>query len=308
MKGETMTAKVAFLCTGIMGAPMARNLLRAGHSVAVWNRTADKAEALRPDGAEVFSSAADAVCGRDFVFVMAADGPACDAILFGESQAADAMSPGATVVVSASIPPATARAQAGECAKRGLGYVDAPVSGGERGAVAGTLAVMAGGSETDFAKAEPVLRAVGTPVYVGPAGCGQLAKLANQAVVGATVAVVAEALLLAEKGGADPAAVRRALLGGFADSTVLRQHGERMLRGDFAPGGPAKYQLKDLRTVLAEADDVGTEVSCAGAAAELFSQMVGAGMGEMDHGAVYLFLKNRAAEKSGATAGTKAAA
>ena len=277
-----------------MGAPMARNLLQAGHSVAAWNRTPEKAKALAADGAEFFAVAADAVCGRECVFVMASDGPACDAILFGENGIAGRLDSGALMIVCASIPPETARAQARRLAGDGVGYADAPVSGGEKGARAGTLAVMVGASEADAARAMPILQAVGNPIHVGPAGSGQLAKLANQAIVGATIAAVAEALLLAEKGGANPKQVRAALLGGFADSTVLRQHGERMLNGDFAPGGPAKYQLKDLKTVLAEAETVGLRMPCVSVAAEMFSQMVGAGMGESDHGALYKFLKEGA--------------
>ena len=277
-----------------MGAPMARNLLQAGHSVAAWNRTPEKAKALTPDGAEFFAVAADAVCGRECVFVMASDGPACDAILFGENGIAESLDSGALMIVCASIPPETARAQARRLAGDGVGYADAPVSGGEKGARAGTLAVMVGASEADAARAMPILQAVGNPIHVGPAGSGQLAKLANQAIVGATIAAVAEALLLAEKGGANPKQVRAALLGGFADSTVLRQHGEKMLNGDFAPGGPAKYQLKDLKTVLAEAETVGLRMPCVSTATEMFSQMVGAGMGESDHGALYKFLKEGA--------------
>ena len=293
--------KIAFLATGIMGAPMARNLLKAGHSVAAWNRTPEKAKALAADGAEVFASASDAVCGRECVFVMAGDGPACDAILFGENNSAEnsagvaeRLESGGLVIVCASIPPETARAQARRLAERRAGYADAPVSGGEKGAKAGTLAVMVGASEADAARAIPILRAVGNPVHVGPVGSGQLAKLANQAIVGATIAAVAEALLLAEKGGANPRQVRAALLGGFADSAILRQHGERMLDGDFAPGGPAKYQLKDLKTVLAEAEAVGLRMPCVWAAARAFSQMIDAGMGELDHGALYKFMREPA--------------
>ena len=221
--------KIAFLATGIMGAPMARNLLKAGHSVAVWNRTPEKAKALASDGAEVANSPSDAARGRECVFVMASDGPACDEIFFGENGVGGEIQSGALAVVCSSIPPETARAQARRLGESGVGYADAPVSGGERGATAGTLAVMVGASDADAARVVPILRALGNPVHVGPVGGGQLAKLANQAIVGATIAAVAEALLLVEKGGANPKAAREALLGGFADSEILRQHGERML-------------------------------------------------------------------------------
>ena len=285
---------IAFLATGIMGAPMARNLLRAGHSVSVWNRTAEKARALTGDGAKVSASPAAAARGCDFVFAMASDGAACDAILFGENGAARGMRRGALAVVCSSLPPGTAREQARRFAELGMGYVDAPVSGGERGAKAGTLAVMVGGNDSDVARAIPILRALGTPVHTGGVGSGQLAKLANQAIVGATIAAVAEALILAERGGANPEAVRRALLGGFADSEILRQHGERMLSGDFAPGGPARYQLRDLRAALAEGKAAGFSMPLTAAATEMFAGMIDAGMGELDHSAVYRHLKEGA--------------
>ena len=283
--------RVAFLATGIMGAPMARNLLRAGHSAAVWNRTAEKARALAADGATVADSPAAAAAGRDFVFTMASDGAACDEILFGENGAAKGMRRGALAVVCSSLSPEKAREQGRRFADLGVGYVDAPVSGGERGAREGSLAVMVGGRAKDAERAAEVLRAVGTPVYVGGVGCGQLAKLANQAIVGATIAAVAEGLILAERGGADAAAVRRAMMGGFADSEILRQHGGRMLAGDFAAGGAARYQLRDLRAALAEGEAAGFRMPVSAAAARVFGGMVEAGMGGLDHGGVYGYLK-----------------
>ena len=285
-----------FLATGIMGAPMCRNLLRAGHAVAAWNRTRAKAEALAEDGATVAATPREAARGREVVVLMASDGPACDELLFGAAGVADALAAGSLVIVCSSIPPGTARAQARRLRElgRGVGYADAPVSGGEKGAQAGTLSIMVGGEDADAKRAMSVLEATGTPRHLGPVGCGQLAKLANQAIVGATIAAVAEALLLAEGGGADPAAARTALLGGFANSEILRQHGARMLSGDFAPGGPAKYQLKDLRTALAEAEGVGLPMPCAEAAAGMFARMIDAGMGELDHSALYKFMKEAA--------------
>ena len=288
--------KIAFLATGIMGAPMCRNLLRAGHSVAAWNRTSEKAKALEKDGATFAASASDAVRGRECVFIMASDGPACDEILFGAKGAAESMESDSLAIVCASIPPETAREQAQKLSALGrrIGYADAPVSGGEKGAREGTLSVMVGGAEADAKRAMSVLESVGNPIHMGGVGCGQLAKLANQAVVGATILAVAEALLLAERGGADAKSARAALLGGFANSEILRQHGARMLSGDFAPGGPAKYQLKDLKTVLREAESAGLRMPGAEAAAEMFSRMIDAGMGELDHSALYKFMKEAA--------------
>ena len=291
-----MKMKIAFLATGIMGAPMCRNLLRAGHSVAAWNRTPGKAKALESDGAVFSASPSEAVKGRECVVIMASDGPACDDILFGADGVAEKMEKNSLAIVCSSIPPETAREQARRLREtgRGVGYADAPVSGGEKGAREGTLSVMVGGGKADAKRAMAILRATGNPIHMGAAGCGQLAKLANQAIVGATIAVVSEALLLAERGGADPKAAREALLGGFANSEILRQHGARMLSGDFAPGGPAKYQLKDLKTVLNEAENTGLRMPCAAAATEMFARMIGAGMGELDHSALYKFMKEAA--------------
>ena len=294
---------IAFLCTGIMGAQMARNLLKAKHAVTVWNRTPQKARALEDDGAQVCESIADAVRGRDIIFVMASDTAACDEVLFGDGDgdgAARNANNNAIVIVCSSLSPSSSRAQAQRCAREfGLRYADAPVSGGERGAKAGSLAIMAGANENVFKEIAPVLKACGKPTHIGDVGSGQLAKLANQTIVGVTIAAVSEALLLAERGGANPKAVREALLGGFANSEILRQHGERMINGSFAPGGPAKYQLKDLRAALADAEANGLQMPCANTAAALFADMIESGMGDKDHSALHLFMKTRAQQQNG---------
>ena len=291
---------IAFLCTGIMGAPMARNLLKAGHAVSVWNRTLQKARALEDGGAQVCESIADAVRGREVIFVMASDSAACDEVLFGENNAAHNANKNAIVIVCSSLSPSSSRAQAQRCAREfGLRYADAPVSGGERGAKAGSLAIMAGANKNVFKEIAPVLKACGKPTHIGDVGSGQLAKLANQTIVGVTIAAVSEALLLAERGGANPQAVREALLGGFANSEILRQHGERMINGSFDPGGPAKYQLKDLRAALADAEANDLQMPCAKTAAQLFADMIESGMGEKDHSALHLFMKTRAQQQNG---------
>lgn len=243
---------VAFLGTGLMGAHMARNLLKAGVAVRAWNRTRAKAEALIPDGAEVFDTPAEAAMGADLVITMVSDGPTVADLLFAQGVAA-AMKPGAISCDMSSIKPKEAREIAARLSGMGLGALDAPVSGGTRGAEAASLAIMAGGSAEAFAAAAPALSAMGRPVRVGPSGAGQLAKLANQAIVAGTIGLVAEAMLLAREGGADPAAIRAALKGGFADSVILQQHGERMTEGNFVPGGPSKFQLKDIVNALEEA-------------------------------------------------------
>ena len=186
---------------------------------------------------------------------MLSNGPVVEEVLFSPNQTgkmpAEAMAAGSVLVVMSSIPVETCRAQAPRLAARGVGYVDAPVSGGEPGARDGTLAIMAGGEAAVVDGIAEMFSAMGRVTRIGPVGTGQLAKLANQIIVGATVAAVAEALHFAAKGGADPAALRQALMGGFADSKILNIHGERMVERNFVPGGPAAYQLKDMRTAQA---------------------------------------------------------
>lgn len=285
--------RVAVLGTGIMGAPMARRLAAAGFDVAAWNRDPAKAEALGPAGVRPAATARDAVAGAEAVICMLSSGDVCDAVLLGEEGAAAAMDPGATLVVMSSIPVETARGQAAFCAARGLAYVDAPVSGGEKGAQEGTLAIMAGGAAEDVARLAPVFAPLGRVTHVGPAGAGELAKLANQMIVAGTICAVAEALLLAERGGADPAQVRAALLGGFADSAILRQHGDRMVRGDFAPGGPAKHQLKDTSTAKALARSLDLDLPVLAEVDALFAALVAHGGADLDHSAALVELRRR---------------
>jgi len=224
---------------------------------------------------------------------MLSDGATCDAILFGHDGAAAAMTPGSTLVVMSSIAVETAVEQARRAAELRVHYVDAPVSGGEAGARNATLAIMAGGSEEDFAAVAPLLAVLGRPVRVGQAGCGELAKLVNQIIVAGTIATVAEALLLAERGGASPAKVREALAGGFADSPILQQHGLRMIEDRFAPGGPAKWQLKDTRNALAAAQAAGLSLPVASLVDSLFANMVSHGDGELDHSGLIRELRRR---------------
>ncbi len=244
--------KTALLGTGLMGAPMARNIAKAGHDLTVWNRSPDKVAALAALGIAVAGTAADAVRGAELIISMVSDGQAV-AALASDSGVQGNLGPGAIWVDMSSTRPEDARHAARILAKLGVDFLDAPVSGGSKGAEAGTLAIMAGGPADVFHAAAAVLSSMGRPTRVGPVGAGQLAKLANQAIVAVTIAAVAEATLLLEEGGADVTAVRAALKGGFADSTILQQHGARMSKRDFVPGGPSRLQLKDLDNVLAEA-------------------------------------------------------
>ena len=280
--------KLTLLGTGLMGGPMARNLLKAGHDVTVWNRSRAKAEPLTEHGATVADAPAEAVAGSAVVISMLSDGQASDAV---QDAAMDAFEAGAVWVEMGSIKPDEARAHGARFAERGLGYVDAPVSGGTKGAEGATLAIMAGGSEDDFGTVRAVLEALGRPVHVGPVGAGQLSKLANQAIVACTIGAVAEAMLLLDRGGADPAAVRGALKGGFADSIILQQHGARMTKGDFEPGGLTKFQIKDLDNVLAEARALDLTLPSVEAVNERFKRLRDAlDGGGLDHSALYLEL------------------
>lgn len=288
---------IAFLGTGIMGAPMCEQLLDHGYTVRVWNRSSEKSLPLAAKGATVCATPVDAVADAQLIVFMLSTGPVVDSVLFdpdlsGKS-VADYIEPGADVVVMSSIPVETSRRQAQQLAERGIGYVDAPVSGGEKGAREASLTIMAGGDLTAIKSSRSVLEVMGRLTHVGPPGSGQLAKLANQTIVGITISAISEALLLAEAGGADPVAVRNALMGGFADSTVLRQHGERILERKFTPGAKAEIQLKDLRTSRELADSLGLDLPVLRLTESLYRDMCRHGYGSLDHSALYLELAGR---------------
>lgn len=285
--------KLAVLGTGHMGFPMARRLAAAGHEVHAWNRSPDKAAPLAAHGVAVHASLADAVRAADVVVSLLENGPVVASVLF-EQGAADAMHAGALFIDMASIKPAEAREHARRLAERGgVHHLDAPVSGGTVGAEAGTLAIMAGGEAADFERAAPVFAALGRATHVGPHGAGQLAKLANQMIVGITIGAVAEALLLCEKGGADPAKVRQAIGGGFAESRILQLHGERMVTRDFAPRGRMTVQLKDMRNALDTAAGMGFDAPITAALERLYADGVAHGDGELDHSGLFVELARR---------------
>lgn len=288
--------KIGFLGTGIMGGHMARRLAQAGFPVAAWNRTASKAEPLKEFGVTVVSDAAQAAADAGVVIVMVSDGPTSDAVILGDSGSGgvlERMTAGSTLLVMSSIPPATAADQGKAANARGVSYIDAPVSGGEPGARDGTMAIMAGGDRDAFDAMQPVFSVMGRATYVGPAGAGSLAKLANQVIVGNTIQTVAEALLLAQAGGADPAAVIEALKGGFADSPILQNHGKRMVAGNFKPGGRSVIQLKDTRTAADLGAELGIVMPMTEQARETFSNLVENGQGDLDHNAAWLDLRRR---------------
>lgn len=278
---------VAFLGIGLMGKPMATRLAQAGWRVRAWNRTAGKADALREVGAYPVAALADAVRDAGFVVSILADGAAVKEAMLA---ALPSMRPGALWIDMSSTAHAEALAFHALLTRHGMRFVDAPVSGGVAGAQAGTLAIMAGGDEADVAEAAPLLRVFGNPVRVGPAGSGQVAKLCNQLIVGGTLGIVAEALLLAQGAGADPAAVREAIRGGFAGSRILDVHGQRMLDRDFIPGGQVKTQLKDMRNILAAAQEAGLSLPMTETVTRQYAAIVDE-LGTADHSAALLALE-----------------
>jgi 3-hydroxyisobutyrate dehydrogenase-like beta-hydroxyacid dehydrogenase len=283
---------IAFLGIGLMGGPQARNLLKAGYKLTAWNRSRAKAEALVELGAGVSNSPSEAVASADIVVVMLENGPIVEDVLFGQGTDA-AMRPGTIVVDMSSIKPAEAQNHAARLRERGVHHLDAPVSGGTVAAIDGTLAIMAGGPATQYATVEPILRAMGRPVHVGPSGAGQLAKLANQIIVGVTIGAVAEAFLLAERGGADPAKLREALRGGFAESRVLELHAQRMVERDFVTKGRSVTHLKDLDNAI----DVAARLKIPQTpyctiTADLFRGLI-EHSGDLDHSALLLELERR---------------
>jgi 2-hydroxy-3-oxopropionate reductase len=288
----TAPLSIAVLGIGMMGFPMARRLCEAGHRISAWNRSRAKAERLLPVGAQVFDRPADAVAQADIVVCLLEDGRVVEEVLFGLGTT-DGLRPGSLVIDMSSIQPRQARDHAARLGALGVNHLDAPVSGGTVGAEAGTLAIMVGGKPADFERARPVFELLGRPTHVGPHGSGQLAKLANQMIVGITIGAVAEALLLCEKGGADMAKVKQAITGGFADSRILQVHGQRMIERDFTKRGAMTVQLKDMRNALTTAQEIGFEAPITGLFEQLFAQAVEHGLADLDHSALFVELASR---------------
>ena len=283
---------IAVLGIGRMGLPMATRLCQASLPVHAWNRNTSKAEPLAALGATVHAQAVDAVREADIVISMLENGAVVEAVLFGLG-VAQAMKPGALLVDMASIKPAEARDHAARLQALGLRHVDAPVSGGTVAAEAGTLAIMAGGDAADLAQTLPVLQHLGTTTHVGPHGAGQLAKLANQMIVGITIGAVSEALLMCAKGGADMAKVREAIGGGFARSRILELHGQRMVERDFAPRATMTVQRKDMRNALDTAANMGFQAPITELFERLYSEAIDHGLADLDHSGLFVELAQR---------------
>lgn len=285
-----MLFRIAFLGTGLMGYPMAARLLKAGHPVRAWNRTLSKAHPLEAQGAEIADTPAEAVAGAEVVCLMLENGAVVESVLFEQGVAA-ALVPGTIVIDFSSIAPWLAEDYARRLAEFGVHYVDAPVSGGPYGAEEGTLAIMVGGPSDAMEAVADVLAILGTATHVGPSGSGQVAKLGSQIIVASAISAVAEALLLATSAGADPARVRQALTGGFADSKILQIHAKRMLERDFEPGGHIRTHSKDLDAARTCAENARLDLPTTKFMHERFRELCDQGLGDYDHSALLLSLE-----------------
>jgi 2-hydroxy-3-oxopropionate reductase len=289
--------KLGFIGLGIMGTPMALHLRTAGHDLFVTTRSAVP-QALIDAGAVTCKSAAEVARQAEVIFTMVPDTPDVAKVLFGENGIATALSKGKTVVDMSSISPIETKDFAERIEAAGADWLDAPVSGGEVGAKAASLTIMVGGRDEVFARIQPLLALMGKNItHVGPAGAGQITKVANQMIVALNIAAVAEALVFASKAGADPARVRQALMGGFAASRVLEVHGERMIKRTFNPGFRIKLHQKDLNLALQGAKALGVSLPNTATAAQLMQACAANGLAEMDHSALVQALELMAAHR-----------
>ncbi|MDC0046023.1 NAD(P)-dependent oxidoreductase [Candidatus Pelagibacter sp.] len=278
--------KIGFIGIGLMGFPMAKNILKSGYKLKVFNRSLVKAEPLKDFGAEISKTVSELVKDSEIIITMLTDDKAVDQVM-GSSHFLDNLKPGSTVIDMSSTKPITAEKHGKNLSLKKIDYLDAPVSGGTIGAEEGSLAIMIGGDQKVFNKAEDLLKTMGNPTLVGPVGSGQVAKLANQIVVGLTIGAVAEAVTLCEKAGADPIKMISALSGGWADSKVLQTHGKRMIDKDFSPKGKTSTHLKDMNNILECANNFNTHLPISNLVKEMYKNLVENGHGNDDHSSLY---------------------
>ncbi|HZA55069.1 MAG TPA: 2-hydroxy-3-oxopropionate reductase [Candidatus Udaeobacter sp.] len=285
MKGETMAnAIIGFIGLGIMGKPMARNLLKAGYTLVVHNRSRGAVEELSKEGAQTAATAKEVAERTEILVTMLPDSPDVELVYSAETGVFAGANRGMLLIDMSSISPIVSRKLAQEAEKRGMDMLDAPVSGGEAGAINATLSIMIGGKAAAVERAMPVFQVLGKNiVHVGDAGAGQVTKAANQMVVGTTIAIVGEALVLSAKAGVDPAKVRQALLGGFAQSKILEAHGQKMLERNFKPGFRIRLHEKDMKIALATGLEYGVPLMVTSQVAQMMTAMRSMGNGELDH-------------------------
>jgi 2-hydroxy-3-oxopropionate reductase len=292
-----MGERIGFIGLGIMGRPMARNLLAAGFPVTVYSRSPAPVDELVGEGAKRAEGPAAVAAASDIVITMVPDTPDVEEVLLGPGGVLEGAAPGALVIDMSSIDPGPTRRFADRLGVAHVAMLDAPVSGGEQGAIDGALSIMVGGPDNAFQRATPVFEVLGgNIVHVGPAGAGQVTKACNQLVVAATIEAVAEALSLAERSGVDAAKVREALLGGFAGSKILEVHGQRMLDRAFDPGFRIRLHRKDARIVNDAAEDVGSPAPAFAVVTDQLQRAIDAGDGERDHAALFAELLREASD------------
>ena len=269
-----------------MGLPMAKNILKAGYSLKAYNRSQNKAAALKEFGAEITISIDEAVKDSDIVITMLTDDTAINEVM-DSSNFLENLKSSAIVIDMSSVKPTTAIKHGNNLKSKNIKYLDAPVSGGTIGAEEASLAIMVGGEQDVFNEALDVLKTMGNPTLVGPVGSGQVSKLANQIIVGLTIGAVAEAITLCEKAGANPDKMIKALSGGWADSKILQTHGKRMIDKDFTPKGRTSVHLKDMNNILECANNHNTHLPISNLVKEMYKTLVENGHGETDHSSIY---------------------
>ena len=281
-----MSKKIGFIGIGLMGLPMAKNILKSGYNLKVFNRSKNKAEVLKEFGAVITTSIGEVVKDSDVVITMLTDDMAINEVM-GSPNFLENLKSGTIVIDMSSVKPTTASKYGNNLKSKNINYLDAPVSGGTIGAEEASLAIMVGGEQDVFNESFDVLKTMGNPTLVGPVGSGQVSKLANQIIVGLTIGAVAEAITLCEKAGANPNKMIKAISGGWADSKILQTHGKRMIDKDFTPKGRTSVHLKDMNNILECANSHNTHLPISNLVKEMYKTLVENGHGETDHSSLY---------------------
>jgi len=294
--GMTAKPKIGFIGLGIMGRPMAKNLMKAGYELVVYDIVPAGVEDVAKAGAKPAGSNREVAEASDVVITMLPDSPDVEAAMLGPSGVFEGLHPGLTLIDMSSISPITARKVAAMAAEKGVDMLDAPVSGGDVGAINATLSIMVGGKQEVFDRCRPIFEVLGKNVnLVGESGAGQVCKAANQIVVALTIDAVAEALVFAQKAGVDPARVRQALMGGFAQSRILDLHGQRMLDRNFSPGFRVRFHIKDLNIALSTGLEYGASLPGTALAMEILKSLAATGHGNDDHSAIVRYIEANSA-------------
>ena len=278
--------QIGFIGVGLMGFPMAKNLLKSSYKLKAFNRSQDKAERLKEFGAEISTSIKDVVTNSDIIITMLTDDTAVENVMSSDEFIKNIKS-NATVIDMSSINPVLSKKYAGILKEKNINYLDAPVSGGTLGAEDASLAIMVGGEDKIFKECFNLLKILGNPTLVGPVSSGQISKLANQIIVGVTIGAVAEAVTLCERFGTDPSKMIEAISGGWADSKILQTHGKRMINKDFSPKGKTTTQLKDMTNIINAGKAADLHLPISNLIKEMYKNLVDDGLGDTDHSSLY---------------------